>query len=150
MTAIPRAPLLLTLAGLLPFFWSVSTSLIDPLASWTIATLGSRYLGPFVGLAYGTMILSFMSGVLWGFATQAEGTQAATCYGLSVLPALWAFFMTGSGVVSASLYLAFGFLGVLMLDVAFARWGLTPNWWLSLRVPVTALVVLCLGIGAFS
>jgi len=149
MTSIPRAPLLLTLAGILPFVWSVLTTFIEPTAEWTVATIGPRFIGPYVSLAYGTVILSFMSGVLWGFATKADGAQAATGYALSVLPALWAFFMIGGGPASASLNLMFGFLGVLLLDCAFFRWGLTPTWWLHLRVPVTIIVVACLSVGAF-
>lgn len=98
-------------------------------------------------LSYGMVILSFMSGVLWGFATKAEGGQAATGYVLSVIPALWAFFMTGGGPVSAGTNLIFGFLGLLVLDFAFWKWGLAPVWWMQLRVLLSGLVVLSLSIG---
>ena len=90
-----------------------------------------------------------MSGVLWGFATKAEGARAATGYGLSVIPALWAFFMTGGGPTTAGMNLIFGFLGLLALDFAFTNWGLTPRWWMSLRVLLTTIVVLCLAVGVF-
>ena len=36
-------------------------------------TLGGRFVGPYVQLFYGAIILSFMSGVLWGFAHKVEG-----------------------------------------------------------------------------
>jgi hypothetical protein len=85
-----------------------------------------------------------MSGVLWGFATKAQGGQAATGYALSVLPALWAFFMIGGGPVSAGMNLIAGFLALLVLDFAFWTWGLTPRWWIALRVILTGVVVLCL------
>ncbi|MDC1430571.1 DUF3429 domain-containing protein, partial [Octadecabacter sp.] len=97
-----------------------------------------------VGLAYGTVILSFMSGVLWGFATNAMGGQAATGYALSVLPALWAFFMVGGGPVSAGMNLIAGFAALLVLDYAFSIWGLAPRWWMALRVLLTGIVILCL------
>ena len=71
--------------------------LIPDLGIWTSQTLGGRFVGPYVMLFYGAVILSFMSGALWGFATRLKGAQAATGYGLAVLPALWAFFMTGAG-----------------------------------------------------
>ena len=93
------------------------------------------------------IILSFMSGVLWGFATKAGGSRAATGYALSVIPALWAFFMTGGGPTSAGLNLIFGFLGLLVLDAAFSFWGLAPRWWMQLRILLTAIVVLCLAVG---
>ena len=149
MTGIPRAPLLLGLAGLIPFVWGALTYLNDPLATWGLATFGPRFVGPYVQLFYGSVILSFMSGVLWGFATKASGARAATGYALSVLPALWAFFMTGGGPVSAGLNLIFGFSGLLILDIAFSHWGLAPRWWLSLRVLLTAIVVIYLDEGVF-
>ncbi|MEO1557935.1 MAG: DUF3429 family protein, partial [Pseudomonadota bacterium] len=45
---------------------------------------------------------------------------------------------------AAAINLIFGFLGVLMLDFAFFRWGLTPPWWMGLRILLTAIVVACL------
>ena len=146
MHPIPRAPLLLGLAGLIPFVWGAATLYSDTLAGLGAAYLGPRFVGPYVQLAYGTVILSFMSGVLWGFATRTSGAQAATGYALSVIPALWAFFMVGGGPTSAAMNLIFGFAGLLLLDFAFSRWGLTPPWWMALRVLLTAIVILCLGL----
>jgi hypothetical protein len=146
---IPAAPLILGLAGLIPFVWGVATYLHGPLANWGAATLGPRFVGPYVQLFYGSVILSFMSGVLWGFATKARSRQAATGYALSVIPALWAFFMTGGGPVSAGTNLIFGFAGLLILDYAFSLWGLTPPWWMRLRILLTSIVVACLAVGVW-
>ncbi len=144
---IPRSALILGLAGVIPFLWGAVTYLNSDLAAWGMRILGPRFVGPYVQLFYGAVILSFMSGVLWGFATKAQGAQAATGYGLSVLPALWAFFMTGGGPTSAAIYLIFGFIGLLVLDYAFWRWELAPPWWLNLRVLLTTLVVAALAVG---
>jgi hypothetical protein len=144
MTSIPRSALLLGLAGLLPFLWGAATLYLPGLADWGLRTIGPRFTGPFVLLSYGTVILAFMSGVLWGFATKAEGQVATSGYALSVLPALWAFFFVGGGPVSAALYLMFGFVGLLGLDWMFWRQGLAPPWWMRLRVGLTAVVVFCL------
>ena len=149
MTSIPRAALVLGLAGLIPFLWGAATYVHAPLANWAATTLGTRFVGPFVQLSYGAIILAFMSGVLWGFATKATGAQAAMGYTLSVIPALWAFFMTGGGPVSAGLNLMFGFGGLLILDFAFARWGLAPPWWMALRILLTVIVLACLAVGVF-
>ena len=149
MKQIPTAPLVLGLAGLIPFLWGAATYLSAPLAAWGAEALGVRFVGPFVQIFYGQIILAFMSGVLWGFATKTTGAQAATGYGLSVIPALWAFFMTGGGPTSAGMNLIFGFLGLLALDFAFSTWGLTPHWWMSLRVLLTTVVVACLAVGVF-
>lgn len=141
---IPRTALLLGLAGLLPFAWGVVTLWFPAAALQTIALVGPRFVGPYVGLFYGAVILSFMSGVLWGFATKADGPVASWGYGLSVLPALWAFFTTGGGDQSAAVALIAGFAGLLGLDWLFWRHGLAPEWWMRLRLLLTAGVVLCL------
>jgi len=141
------APLLLGLAGLIPFVWGAATLLSADLARLGMTTFGPRFVGPYVQLFYGSVILSFMSGVLWGFSTKASGAQAATGYALSVLPALWAFFMTGGGPVSAGTNLMFGFAGLLLLDYAFFTWGPTPRWSMSLPLLLPALVLIWLGSG---
>ncbi len=141
---IPRSAFIISLAGLLPFVWGVVTIYSPAAAQTTAEWIGQRFNGPYVGLAYGTVILSFMSGVLWGFATKTSSSQATTGYALSVLPALWAFFMVGGGPVSAGMNLIAGFVAVLGLDFAFWKWGLAPRWWMALRVPVTGVVIMCL------
>ena len=148
MTRIPTSALVLGLAGLLPFLWGAVTLVSSDLAEWGAKALGPRFIGPHVQLFYGTIILSFMSGVLWGFATRTEGRVAATGYALSVLPALWAFFMVGGGPVSAAISLAAGFIGLLGLDYMFWKQELAPRWWMSLRILLTVVVVACLGITA--
>ncbi|CUH53947.1 DUF3429 domain-containing protein [Shimia sp. R11_0] len=144
---IPTAALILGAAGLIPFVWGALTYLNDTLALWGTEVLGPRFVGPYIQLFYGSVILSFMSGVLWGFATKADGRQATLCYALSVIPALWAFFMTGGGPTGAASNLISGFIGLLLLDYCFFKWGLTPPWWMQLRVFLTSVVILCLGIG---
>ena len=138
---IPLAPLALGLAGLIPFAWGALTTLLPDLADWTTRAIGPRFAGPYVGLAYGTVILSFMSGVIWGFATRAPDRIAAPLYALSVLPALWAFFFVGGGPVSAATYLVAGFLGLLGIDWTAQRLRLAPPWWMRLRLILTAGVV---------
>ena len=147
MKSIPTAALCLGLAGLIPFVWGALTLVFEPLMIWGAANFGPRFVGPYVQLFYGSVILSFMSGVLWGFATKAQGAQATIGYILSVIPALWAFFMTGGGPVAAGTNLIVGFLALLLLDFTFDRWGLTPQWWIPLRVLLTAIVVLSLSVG---
>lgn len=149
MTTIPRSALVLGLAGVIPFVWGAATYLNVGLAEWGMRNLGPRFVGPYVQLFYGSVILSFMSGVLWGFAARAEGVVQATGFALSVLPALWAFFMTGGGPVSASIALMAGFIGLLGLDWLFWKQELAPPWWMALRVLLTSLVVVCLGVGVF-
>lgn len=143
---IPRPALLLGLSGLLPFFWGVATLLSPALAQTTLDLIGPRFTGPYVLIAYGIVILGFMSGVLWGFA--ARGAETAwTGYALSVGPALWAFFFVGGGPTQALTALITGFVVLLVIDLQFSRWGLTPHWWMPLRLILTSAVVLCLAAG---
>lgn len=149
---IPRAPLLLGLAGLIPFLVGAALTLFVG----TDATSPDTYPlfapgdGPKILVAYGAVILSFMSGVLWGFATRAEPDRAAQLYALSVLPALWVFFTATAhaffapGLGNTGLNLIAGFLGLLLLDRHFARLGLAPEWWMRLRILLTTVVTLCL------
>lgn len=157
-TSIPRSALILGLAGVIPFAWGALTLLMPALGQWGTGLLGARFVGADVLVAYGIVIASFMSGVLWGFSTRATGIQATIGYGVSVLPALWVFFMVGNGLGSDSsesepgsdsLNLILGFLGILVLDGYFWWTKLTPRWWLKLRILLTALVVLCLSVAAF-
>lgn len=144
MPSIPRTALILTAAGVLPFAWGAAT-LIWPGFGQSLG-LPPMFRGTVAMLTYGTVILSFMSGVLWGFAAKASGALSAVGYGLAVIPALWAFFMTGGAPGAAAVNLAGGFVGVLMLDAAFWQWGLAPRWWMRLRVTVTVAVLACLAV----
>lgn len=142
---IPRSALILGLAGLLPFVWGASSALSPGLAAWGGQWLGPLFIGTYVSLTYGTVILSFMSGVLWGFATTAKkGTEAGIGYALSVIPALWAFFMVNGLPANAAINLFAGFVGLLMLDWHFWKMGTAPDWWMRLRLMLTAVVLACL------
>lgn len=142
MRAVPPVALLLSLAGLIPFLWGALTVIRPDWGIWGGEMLGPRFVGPYVQLFYGAVILAFMSGVLWGFAAKASGPQASVGYALSVIPALWAFFMTGGGPVTAAMNLIIGFIGLLALDWHFWNAGLAPTWWLGLRVLLTFIVLL--------
>ncbi|MFT6222799.1 MAG: hypothetical protein ACJA1F_000637 [Paracoccaceae bacterium] len=142
---IPRAALVLGLSGLLPFLWGLGT-LVNPLLyDLTMRWVGPRFVAPYVLLSYGTVILCFMSGVLWGMATRATGHTATIGYVLSVIPALWAFFFVGNGPTAAAINLIAGFLAVLAIDWLFWTNGLAPEWWMKLRIILTAVVVISLG-----
>ena len=136
---IPRTALYLALGGLVPFLVCAGVAL----SGNQVALRGAE---DEIMLRYGIIILAFMSGVLWGFATNASGKMATVAYGLSVLPALWAFFTAVGPTPQALGALIPGFYGLLVLDYYFWRAGLAPPWWLRLRLPLTAVVMVTLGI----
>ena len=92
MKKIPNSALILGLSGLIPFFWGTVTSLDFVLENLKLTGLSEEYTGSRINLIYGTIILAFMSGVLWGFAANVGGKRQPIGFILSVLPALWAFF----------------------------------------------------------
>ncbi len=144
MTRIPPVPLLLGLAGLIPFLWGAATSVLPALGT---GLLPGRFMGSTVLQVYGIVILSFMAGVIWGFGTRASGGQAGLFYALSVLPPIWAFLAASGATVPALAALAAGFVALLAIDWTATRAGLAPAWWMSLRLLLTAVVVACLGVG---
>ncbi len=142
---IPRPALVLGLAGLVPFLWSAATHLSPALSAWAAKGLSPMFLGAYVGLTWGTAILAFMSGALWGFATRAEeGREASIAYTLSAIPALWGFIMVSDASDTSAIFLAAGFVGLLLLDAMFVAWGLAPRWWLRFRIMLTVVVLACL------
>ena len=146
MKKIPNSALILGLSGLIPFFWGTVTSLDFALENLKLIGLSEEYTGSRINLIYGTIILAFMSGVLWGFAANVGGKRQPIGFILSVLPALWGFFTFNTLLINPLAGLIIGFLGVFAIDVRFHYWQLTPEWWLSLRFILTLLVIICLSV----
>ena len=149
MNGVPRPALLLGLAGVLPFCWGVLTMQFDALSHFTLVYAGSRFVGPFVQLFYGAVILSFMSGVLWGYSTNLKGKSAVVGYSLSVLPALWAFFSASDSLEQTGQNLIIGFFGILAIDWYFWSRGFAPSWWMKLRLLLTFIVTSLLAVGVY-
>ena len=146
-STIPTGALILGLSGVIPFGWGAVTLVSEEAFNFGIENFGARFVGPLIQLSYGIIILCFMSGVLWGFATKMNQKNANLGYILSVIPALWVFFAMGRGPISDTISLIVGFIAVLLIDRHFYLLKLTPNWWMNLRVPITFLVISLLGIG---
>ena len=144
---IPTGALILGLSGVLPFAWGAVTLLSEEAFNFGIENFGARFVGPLIQLSYGVIILCFMSGVLWGFATKMDRKSAGQGYILSVIPALWVFFSMGRGPMSDTISLIVGFIAVLLIDRHFYLLKLTPLWWMNLRTPLTFLVISLLGLG---
>ena len=146
MKNIPNSALILGLAGLIPFLWGAATSYDFVSENLKLTGLSDEYTGSSVNLIYGTIILAFMSGVLWGFAANVGDKRRPVGFVLSVLPALWAFFTFNGILNNPFVSLIIGFLGVFAIDIRFYYWQLTPEWWLSLRSVLTLFVIICLSI----
>ena len=147
ISKIPSVALILGLSGVIPFGWGTVTLVSEEAFNFGIENFGARFVGPLIQLSYGVIILCFMSGVLWGFATKMDEKNGSLGYILSVLPALWAFLSMGRGPISDTISLIVGFLAVLLIDRHFYLLKLTPLWWMNLRTPLTFLVISMLGLG---
>lgn len=153
---IPRIALILGLAGVLPFAGGALLIAFPQLfPAYADNYLAADLAGQAVMVGYGLVILSFMSGTLWGFAAKAEGAGPLP-YILSVIPALFGFFFVAahpfslSGNISEAMFnLAIGMAALLGFDIAFQRMGLAPDWWLSLRLIITSLVLICFAVAFY-
>lgn len=146
MTRPPRVALVLGVAGLAPFVWGALTALVPVLARFTTDLLTARLAGVGLLVDYGVIVLCFMAGALWGFAARA-GKRAA--YALSVLPALWVLFAVGDDPRDALRALMLGFVGILALDAYFWLRRYAPDWWIAMRLGLTAVVIPCLALGLY-
>lgn len=143
MGRIPAPALLLGLCGLIPFLYAAAATLAPDLRiSPTFAPIA-------VFDVYGVVIFCFMAGCLWGFAAK-DGADLMKWLGLSVIPAIAIFYAILLADAALIVALMVGFPALLILDIAFARAGLAPDWWLPLRYLLTAVVTACLAIGAFA
>ncbi|MEM7241630.1 MAG: DUF3429 domain-containing protein [Pseudomonadota bacterium] len=148
MKTIPTPALILGLAGLIPFLY----------AAWLMVTgfdLGlipsdqsTQNIALHILTIYGVIICAFMSGVQWGYAVTSDQWRF---YILSVIPPILIFVLSillGGPIMPAMLIcLIVAFLFVLCFDIYLSSIHLTPDWWLTLRVPLTSVVVLCLATG---
>ena len=134
------SPRIIGLAGLVPFLILTVLSLIGPelWRDWVSVGL----------IAYGAVILSFLGGITFGMAVDEQQSDNPI-YWFSVLPflAAWAALLVPVFVGLCLLIVAF--LGALVNDFLLKRAGLTPQWFFSLRVLLTSVVVLCLGAALF-
>ena len=134
-TAPPKTAIWLGALGLMPFAALTATALIGDGTSASTAL--------FAVVVYGAVILSFLGGAHWGFASAGMKYQPAAAPPLlvmSVVPSLLGWVAVLLPMPWSAAVLATAFLAILPLD----RWALThdfaPRWWLRLRIPLSATV----------
>jgi Protein of unknown function (DUF3429) len=94
-----------------------------------------------IAVAYGAVILSFLGGIRWGDAI-SKG-PAATLF-ISVLPSLAGFLALLINNFNGAIILCAGFAAQAMWD--FVAPGNLPNWFVKLRMAISAIVMACLAI----
>lgn len=131
--SIPKAALWLGYAGLIPFVVLAS-------ALWLMPELDQSETQSAL-LSYGAIILSFMGAVHWGLAMSSATRLSSRQFGVSVIPALIAWFAVFTPpVINASILIA-TFTGLWLYDILMAKTGKVPLWYPRLRTPLTLVVV---------
>ncbi len=135
----PRTAVWLGALGGIPFAALAAIVLIGDETSASAAV--------FAVVAYGAVILSFLGGAHWGFASRGirdHPAQASRLLILSVVPSLagWAAVLVPAPWSAAGLAVAFA--AILPLDRWAAGQALAPVWWMRLRIPLSATVSLLL------
>ena len=140
MGNVPHLPRILGLVGLLP-------QLACLLAVWFGP---GEWLEParLIAAAYAALILSFLGGMWWGIAAGNPATERPGALGwlwiAAVLPSLvalacflpwifgWAWPMPSLIMLGAALLLSLG------VDARLT--GYAPQWWMQLRIPLSAVL----------
>lgn len=137
MIAVARLAIVVGIAGLLPFLAAIVGLFTVPEQSVVIVSY--FYL-------YSAGILAFMAGIYWPLAMQLENR----CYPISPLVTMLlsqVFFITaGIGLLlPIAAQIVVYTLAYVALYVVDARWmrGYWPEWYLKLRLALTAVVLAC-------
>ncbi len=131
----PSTPRLLGFAGLLPQL-AAGYILLENNADWRFTALAMAY-------AYAALILSFLGGLWWGLAAAAGPRAPRWLWVAAVVPSLIALasawpWATGQPWPGPSMILLGGALiAALGVDWRLQKTGIAPDWWLSLRVPLS-------------
>jgi hypothetical protein len=134
------SPQWLGFGGLIPFIVLAALTLIGP-EGWKDWVSGGL-------IAYGAVILSFLGGITWGLAVTRE-RKPDPLYLASMAPFFAAWIALLLPRFPGLLLLMAAFLGSLANDFLLKKAGLSPGWFFSLRVTLTAIVVACLAVAAF-
>jgi hypothetical protein len=146
---VPAPAVAIGLAGLLPFLYGALLVLVPPGTLPTFGVVASDPTGGATMLErFGAAILGFMGGCLWGFASARPGGPSLAALLAASVPALIAFLALQDDVRMSCLWLAVGFAVLQAIDVGMHRAALVPDYWLALRLPLTAIVLACLLVGA--
>jgi len=133
---------LLGVSGAVPF-------IVLALASWIAAETTALVAVEWV-LFYAAVILSFIGGAHWGFASvYLDNRRTAALSRLlvfSVLPSLigWAALLFPAPWSAGTL--AAAFVAILPLDRWAQAHSFAPEWWMRLRLPLSATVATALAV----
>ncbi|MEL6966114.1 MAG: DUF3429 domain-containing protein [Pseudomonadota bacterium] len=131
----------LSLGGVLPFL-ALTLFLVLVNASHPLHSLALDGLK-----TYGAVILSFLGGIRWGLALEATDRQAASRIHIaSVVPSLLGWFALFLPDATGLAVLAVGFAAQGAWDSFAGQAGTFRNWFVQIRMVITTIVVVLLGL----
>lgn len=141
---LPKSVAWLGYGGLLPFVGLSTLALVEPSHSMIFrAAL----------IAYGAVILSFVGALHWAFAMTIPVMPSqlrSKSFVWSVVPALLAWTTYFFPILVGAVVLILGFIAQYYRDHKLVKQVSLPDWYLPLRLRLTIVASLSIGIGAFS
>ena len=139
---VPKSVLTISLVGLVPF-------VIGSLLSFKVNIIPQRESELLLkaSLQYAALILCFMSGCV--FFSCLNETERTSYLWRSIIPVILSLFALSFPLLTGFI-LALGFLYLLEIERKLYKAKIMPFWWISLRMPMTILVLICLIITGFN
>jgi len=140
-TVTPSLPLMLGLAGLIPFVASAALAWLAPVV-WQVVAVDAF-------LYYSAVILSFLGGVQWGVAMSQQSADSAGFrlrMVLSMAPSLIAWPALLLHPLTGAWVLAGGFVLIRLYELTRSSQIRLPGWYHRLRMPLTLIVLACHGL----
>ena len=139
---VPKSVLTISLLGLVPFVIGSFLSFKFNITPQRESELLLR-----ASLQYASLILCFMSGCV--FFSCTNETEKTSYLWRSIIPVILSIFALSFPLVTGFI-LALGFLYILEIERKLFKSQIMPLWWISLRVPMTILVLIFLIIMGFN
>jgi len=135
-----RQSLLLGLLGLIPFIFLIVSSFIVPPDNEIYELL------IFIYISYAAVISSFLGGIQWGLITASVERVYFVFLPLSIstVPCLiaWSALLTLENLTTSLILIIVSFIVSSLHDYYLYQQKLTPYWFLSLRIPLSVVVII--------
>ena len=135
-----RQSLLLGLLGLIPFIFLIVSSFIVPPDNEIYELL------IFIYISYAAVISSFLGGIQWGLITASVERVYFVFLPLSIstVPCLiaWSALLTLENLTTSLILIIVSFIVSSLHDYYLYQQKLAPYWFLSLRIPLSVVVII--------
>ena len=139
---VPKSVLIISLLGLAPFAIGAVLSF-----KFNVIPQEPSDLLLKASLQYAAFILCFLSGCV--FFSCVNETKKTNYLWLSIVPVILSLLALRFSFLTGFI-LALGFLYLLEIERKLFKAQVMPSWWISLRMPMTILVLICLIIMGFN